>query len=139
MEENTMKRDLKEEVEQAKKAEKSTTVSIGCSVPMDVKFNLSDGVLLLKGVPTSHLVSAKKIGTLLPAGKYGVTTIKKSQWDEILAKYGNCDFIRKGSVFAEKTVEEVQNRGTAYLNEGKRSGFEQAKKKAKVKVEVEED
>lgn len=130
MEENTMKRDLVEESKEAKKAEKADTVVVGCSIAMGVRFNLSDGVLELKGVPQSHLVSATKINTPLTAGKYGLTTIKKSQWDEILAKYGNCSFITKELIFAEKTSERVENKGTTFMKQGKRNGFEQAKKNA---------
>ena len=130
MEENTMeKRDLVEESKKAKKAEKSDTVSVGCSIAMGVKFIMNNGeVVELKGVPQSHIVSADKIGTPLPAGKYGVTTIKRSQWEEILARYGNCDFIKKELIFAENTAEEVENKGKAYKAKGKRNGFEQAKK-----------
>ena len=138
MEENTMKRDLVEEVKKAKKTETNETVSVGCSIPMGVEFNLSKGKVVLNGVPMTHLVSATKIGTPLPAGKYGVTTIQRSQWEEILRIYGGCDFIQNGAIFAEKTADEVMNRGTAYYKEGKRSGFEQAKKRPKAKTFDEE-
>ena len=139
MEENTMKKDLVQEVQKAKKAEGGDTVTVGCGFPMGVKFNLSSGVLELKGVELTHLVSATKIRTPLPAGKYGYTTIKKSQWEEILKNYGNCDFILKGTIFAEKTTEAVCNKGNALMAEGKRTGFEQAKKQVKKKKAEDEE
>lgn len=132
MEENTMeKRDLVEESKKAKKSEKSDTVCVGCSIAMGVKIVMSNGeVIHLKGVPQSHIVSADKINTPLPAGKYGLTTIKRTQWEEILARYGNTDVIKKEIIFAENSTEEAQNKGATFKAKGKRNGFEQAKKNA---------
>lgn len=136
--ENTMKRDLEKEEVEVKKQESSDTVCVACGIPMGQIFNLSDGELLLNGVPMSHLVSAEKIGTYLPAGKYGLTTIKKSQWDEILEKYGKCDFIKNGVIFAEKQTESAKAKGRELKN--KRLGFEQADpKKGRTQKKSEED
>lgn len=121
-----------------KKKVTSDTVTVGCGIPMGLRLNLGDGVLELKGIPMSHIVSAEKGNAYLPAGKYGLTVIKKSQWEEILAKYGKCDFIVNGVVFAESNVESAQAKGTE-LKE-KKMGFEQADpKKGKTKKKSDED
>lgn len=128
-----------EKTEALKKVVSEDTVTIGCGIPMGQRFFLSNGeVVELKGVPMSHLVSAAKGNAYLPAGKYGLTVIKKSQWKEILAKYGKCDFILNGVIFAERDVESAQAKGTE-LKE-KKMGFEQADpKKGKTKKKSDED
>ena len=91
---------------------------------MGLKLELSTGPIILKGMPYSHIVSAYKQDTFLPAGKYGLTTVTASQWEEILGKYKNFDFIKNGVVFAcqekEETVEKAQEN-----TETKKMGFEQ--------------
>lgn len=110
-------------------------VTVACGIPMGLKLELSTGSLILKGLPMSHLVSAFKQDTFLPAGKYGLTTVTAAQWEEILGKYKNFDFIKNGVVFAceekEATVEKAKE-----LSETKKMGFEQAdpKKAATKKV-----
>lgn len=107
-----------------KKKQSNNTVAVCCGIPMGQRFNLKDGVVELKGTPMSHIVSAEKGNAYLPAGKYGVTVIKEEQWEEILAKYGKCDFIQNGIIFAEKDLASAQAKGTE-LKE-KALGFEQA-------------
>lgn len=128
-----------EEVEAKEKAKQgSNTVTVCCGIPMGLRFNLKDGVLELKGIPVSHLVSAEKGNAYLPAGKYGTTVIKESQWEEILAKYGYCDFIQNGVVFAEKTLESAEAKGRELKD--KKMGFEQADpKKGPTKKKSDED
>lgn len=106
----------------------SDMITVACGIPMGLKLNLPSGDLILKGVPMSHVVSAVKGVGYLPAGKFGLTAIKKSQWEEILAQYGRYDFIVNGVVFAkdsyEETVEKSKERSGEKLD-GK-LGFEQA-------------
>ena len=110
-EELNKKADASKNEEKAKavkeKAAGSDMVTVACGIPMGLKLNLSDGELILAGVPMSHIVSSIKGIGYLPAGKFGLTAIKKSQWEEILAKYGKCDFIENGIVFASDAQEEV--------------------------------
>lgn len=110
------------------KAAGSDMVTVACGIPMGLRLNLSDGELVLSGVPMSHIVSAIKGVGYLPAGKFGLTVIKKSQWDEILAKYGRHDFIVNGTVFASETKEEVTEKAIekSGKNLDKNLGFDQA-------------
>ena len=122
-----------------KKKESSETVSVCCGVPMGQRFFLNDGtVVKLNGVPMSHIVSAEKGNAYLPAGKYGVTTILKSQWEEILARWGKCDLITNGIIFAEKDTDSAQAKGSELKD--KKLGFEQADpKKGRTKKKSDED
>lgn len=110
-EELNKKADVSKAEEQAaevkEKAAGSNMVTVACGIPMGLKLNLSDGVLELEGKPMSHIVSAIKGVGYLPAGKYGLTPVTEAQWEEILAKYGKCDFILNGVVFAKKEQAEV--------------------------------
>ena len=89
------------------KAAGSDMVTVACGIPMGLKLNLPSGDVLLQGAPMSHIVSAIKGVGYLPAGKFGLTAIKASQWEEILAKYGKYDFIVNGVVFAKERAEET--------------------------------
>lgn len=82
-------------------------VTVCCGFPMGLKLSLKSGIVKLNGVPLSHIVSATKAGTFLPAGKFGTTILTAEQWEEVLAKYGKCDFIRNGVVFAKSDYKEA--------------------------------
>lgn len=125
-----------EEAAAHQKKESKGKVTVACAIPMGLKLELSTGHLVLAGVPTSHIVNAQD-GGYLPAGKYGLTTVTESQWDEILAKYGKFDFVLNGAVFAEKEHDAVVEKAEE-LSKTKRTGFEQAEKK-KGEVESRED
>ena len=121
-----------------KMKQSNDTVAVCCGIPMGQRFNLKSGNVELKGIPMSHIVSAEKGNAYLPAGKYGVTVIKAEQWEEILANYGHCDFIKNGIIFAEKNVESAQAKGTELKD--KKMGFEQADpKKGRTKKKSDED
>lgn len=126
-------------VEEAYAEQKKTAkgnVTVACGIPMGLKLELNDGPLVLKGVPLSNIVNAID-GGFLPAGKYGLTTVTKAQWEEILAKYGNFDFILNGVVFAEDEQEAAVEKAVE-LSETKKTGFEQADKtKGKTKASKE--
>lgn len=116
-------------VEEAAAKQKETAkerdmITVACGFPMGLKLPLKDGVVVLNGMPLSHIVSAKKNGGFLPAAKFGLTSIKKDQWDEILAKYGKCDFIVNGTIFAKECREEAVD--NALEKSEKHLGFEQA-------------
>lgn len=107
-------------------------VTVACGIPMGLKLNLSTGPVLLKGMPMSHIVSAKKNGGYLPAGKYGLTVVTHDQWEEIKAKYGMHDFMVNGVVFAKEDSNAVSEEAKAKSE--KHLGFEQADpKKGKTK------
>ena len=103
-------------------------ITVACGIPMGQRFNLSDGELYLAGVPMSHIVSSVKGIGYLPAAKFGLTAIKKSQWEEILVKYGRCDFIQNGIIFAKESQEEVVElaKEKSGKNLEKNLGFDQA-------------
>ena len=62
----------------------------------------------------------------------------EEQWEEILAKYGKCDFIQNGIIFAEKDLASAQAKGTELKD--KALGFEQADpKKGKTQKRSQED
>lgn len=132
---DSSKNEEKREAEKAKQS--SETVTVCCGIPMGQRLFLSDGVIELKGVPMSHIVSAEKGNAYLPAGKYGTTVIKASQWEEILAKYGKCDFIVNGIIFAEKTLESAEAKGRELKK--KKMGFEQAEKEGSTQELKKED
>ena len=127
-------------VEEATAEQKKTSkgkVTVACGIPMGLKLPLKDGILELKGMPLSHIVSAKD-GGFLPAGKYGLTTVTEAQWEEIKSRYANFDFIQNGVVFASKDNDEVVEKAVEY-SETKRTGFEQADpKKGKTKSKKED-
>ena len=125
-----------EEAAAIQKESSKGNVTVACGIPMGLKLELKDGPLVLKGMPISHIVSAKD-GGFLPAGKYGLTTVTEAQWEEILAKYGAYDFIKNGVVFASKRQEEAVEKAVE-LSETKRTGFEQADpKKSRTKANKE--
>ena len=110
-------------------------VTVACGIPMGLKLELKNGPLVLKGVPLSHIVSARKGGGYLPAGKYGLTTVTAAQWEEILATYKNHDFIVNGVVFADESKDAVVAK--AEESSEKKMGFEQVDpKKTKTKKTV---
>jgi hypothetical protein len=125
-----------------KKASKGK-VTIFCGIPMGLKLNLKGGDFILNGVPMSHVVSAIKGQGFLPAGKFGMTPATAEIWDEIFAKYGKCDFIENGTVFAKADMDEGQE--IAKEKSGskfeKNLGFDQAdpKKSKKTKKASKED
>ena len=122
--------------EQKKTAKESGNVTVACGIPMGLRLELSTGTLELKGMPLSNIVNARD-GGFLPAGKYGLTTVTEAQWEEILAKYGNFDFILNGVVFAKKEHEDAVEKAVE-LSETKKTGFEQADpKKSKTKASKE--
>lgn len=137
--EETMKKDLVQEVKNEKKKETKSTVTVCCAYPMGLKLLVKGQEVVLKGVPVSHLVSATKLGTPLPAGKYGTTVLDKSLWEAILSEYKNHDFIKKEFVFAEESLDSALNKGQALLKAGKKTGFEQASKKGKTQPKSDED
>lgn len=98
-------------------------VTVCCGFPMGLKLSLKGGMVKLNGVPLSHIVSATKSGTFLPAGKFGTTVVTADQWEEILAKYGKCDFIKNKVVFAENDYNEAVE--VAKEESQKEIGFEQ--------------
>lgn len=126
-----------------KRAAGSDTVTVACGIPMGLRLNLSDGEVLLSGIPMSHIVSAVKGVGYLPAGKFGLTVLKASQWEEILAKYGRHDFIVNGTVFAtdshEETVEKAVEKSGKDLENN--LGFDQAdpKKSPRTRKKKNED
>jgi len=123
-------------VEEATANQKKTAkgnVTVACGIPMGLKLELKDGPLSLKGMPLSQIVNARD-GGFLPAGKYGLTTVTEAQWEEIQAKYGKCDFIQNGVVFAKNDRDEVVEKAVE-LSETKKTGFEQADpKKSRTKA-----
>lgn len=124
------------------KAAGSDMVTVACGIPMGLRLNLSDGDLVLAGVPMSHIVSSIKGVGYLPAGKFGLTAVKKSQWEEILAKYGRYDFIVNGVVFASESKEEATEKAVEKSGEklSRNLGFDQADpKKGTTKKKRDED
>ena len=109
---------------QKETAKEMGNVTVACGIAMGLKLELSDGPLVLKGMPISSLRNAQD-GGFLPAGKYGLTTVTETQWNEILAKYGKYDFIVNGIVFAKSNHDEVVEKAVE-LSETKKTGFEQA-------------
>lgn len=130
------KADVSKNEEQAAKIEKAAkdedVVIVYCGIPMGLKLQLRSKVLMLKGVPMSHIVSAHKGEGFLPAGKYGETEVLKEDWEEVLHTYAKHDFIVNGVVFAE--ANEKAGREKAKEKSEKKLGFEQADpKKGKTK------
>lgn len=126
-------------VEEATAKQKETSkgnMTVACGIPMGIRLELSGGSLVLAGMPISQVVSARD-GGYLPAGKYGLTTVTKAQWEEILSKYGAFDFIKNGTIFAyednQETVEKAEEKSAT-----SKTGFEQADpKKGKTKASKE--
>lgn len=123
---------ITEEQVQVQKEQSKGKITVACGIPMGLKLNLNKGPIILKGVAMSHIVSAKKNGGYLPAGKYGLTEVSANEWDEIKAKYGMHDFMVNGTVFAKTDYSSVQ--AEAVEKSEKHLGFEQADpKKGKTK------
>lgn len=112
-----------EKVATQKEASKGK-ITVACGIPMGLKLNLAKGPIVLKGVTMSHIVSARKNGTYLPAGKYGLTEVTPAEWEEIKAKYGMHDFMVNGTVFAKEDFSSAQAK--AKEQSEKHLGFEQA-------------
>lgn len=125
------------------KAAGNDMVTVACGIPMGLKLNLSDGDVILAGVPMSHIVSAIKGVGYLPAGKFGLTALKRSQWEEILAKYGRYDFIVNGTVYATESHEEAVEKAVekSGKNLEKNLGFDQVdpKKSPRTRSKKNED
>ena len=114
-----------EKVESVKEKSAGTDmVTVACGIPMGQRLILSTGEILLEGTPMSHIVSAHKGVGYLPAGKYGLTTITRSQWEEILERYGKFDFIVNGVIFAKEDHDSAVAKAKEMSE--KKMGFEQA-------------
>lgn len=99
-------------------------VDVYCKLPNGLAFDLLDGRrIVLAGVPLSVLVSLD--GAQLPAGDYGMTTIRGDDWREIRTRYADMAVFRADAplVFARSHGKggDTQSREQA----GLRSGFEQ--------------
>lgn len=121
----------------------SDTVTVACGIPMGLKLETSQGVVILKGVPMSHIVSAIKGVGYLPAGKYGLTTLKASVWEEIAEKYKDYDFMKNQVIFAKDTYAEAVDQSKDLSGEklDANKGFDQAdpKKSPRTRVKKEEE
>ena len=113
-----------EEKAEMVKEQAKGNITVFCGIPMGLKLNLKSGVVVLNGIPMSHIVSARKGEGYLPAGKFGQTVISLDKWEEIKHKYEKYDFMLNGTIFAKESVEEGVE--LAIEKSEKRLGFEQA-------------
>ena len=119
------------------KAAGTDMVTVACGIPMGLKLNLPSGDVTLAGMPMSHIVSAIKGVGYLPAGKFGLTVLKRSQWEEILAKYGKYDFILNGTIFAKESHDAVvaEAKEKSGENLDKNLGFDQVDPKKSLQTQ----
>lgn len=126
-----------EEVIDAQKKESSDTVTVCCGIPMGQTLELGDKVIKLAGIPMSQYVTGLN-GGFLPAGKYGLTKVPTKDWEALAEKYKDCDFMKKGVIFARKSQEEAVE--VAVERSENHLGFEQTDpKKAVTKKSSKED
>lgn len=119
------------------KAAGTDMVTVACGIPMGLKLNLPSGDITLAGMPMSHIVSAIKGVGYLPAGKFGLTVLKRFQWEEILAKYGKYDFILNGTIFAKESHDAVAAEAKEKSGENldRNLGFDQADPKKSLQTQ----
>ena len=87
-------------VEQVEKTtSKSGTVMVGLNRAQGITFRLPGGRNVTVAGNAVHL-RGKEMGVLPPAGSFGLTTINKSDWEEIEKIYGNTALFRSGRIFA---------------------------------------
>lgn len=99
-------------------------VDVYCKLPNGLAFDLLDGRrIVLAGVPLSVLVSLD--GARLPAGDYGMTTIRGEDWREIRTRYGDMAVFRADSPLVFARSHGKGGDAQAREQEGLRSGFEQ--------------
>ncbi|HJA08904.1 MAG TPA: hypothetical protein H9962_06920 [Candidatus Mailhella merdigallinarum] len=96
-------------------------VYVYANLPSGQIFALPDGGKVeIKGVPASLLRGPE--GERLKGGKYGVTRVKKNEWDAVLRLYGTMAIFRNGLVFA--TGSEFDGGEEAHQRRDLRHGFE---------------
>lgn len=121
-----------EEKTEKKKAMAKGNMTVCCGIPMGLKLVRNNGqAVVLAGMPLSHIVSAKD-GNFLPAGKFGLTVLEASVWEELYKKYKDFDFMKNGTVFAKPSHEEAVEKAVEKSKE--HLGFEQIDPKSSKKT-----
>lgn len=98
------------------------TVYVFANLPTAQNFKLGAGVTItINGMPASTL--KKPGGGFFSGGKFGVTTVAREDWEEVLRVYGHMRMFKVGLVFAADTLDG----GTAQSSElgSLRHGYEQ--------------
>lgn len=100
--------------------ETDDTVCVALNRPLGVYFRMPDGrkvTLNGNGAP----LRGKEKG-VLPVGAYGMTVIKKSDWEYILKTYGNAKLFKNGLLFA--TSSRAESEKEADSRDDLRNGLE---------------
>jgi hypothetical protein len=75
--------------------------------PNGIKFTLKDGRQVLINGNATHL-RGREMG-VLPVGRYGLTQVKVSDWEEIQRIYGQMDIFKKGLIFSRPRKAETED------------------------------
>ena len=96
-------------------------VYVYANLPSGQVFTLPDGGRVeIKGVPASLLRGPD--GQRLKGGKYGVTRVRRAEWEAVLRLYGGMSLFRDGLVFAVNS--EHDGGQEAHGRRDMRHGFE---------------
>lgn len=74
----------------------SSPVVIGCKLPNGCVLRVGETEVILSGANSSNIV-----------GGYGLTTVPSDLWDEWLAKYKDCDLVKKNTVFMQSNMAKA--------------------------------
>lgn len=95
-------------------------VAVACNMPSGVEFPLPDGRSVVLNGNAVHL-RGQEMGAL-PVGAYGITMVKKDDWEQIEKTYGNMAIFKNGLVFAQKKKDDAEAQAAEQAET--RHGFE---------------
>jgi len=81
-------------------------VAVALNHPNGLKFTLKDGRQVVINGNATHL-RGRETG-VLPVGRYGITLVKASDWEEILHTYGQMDVFKKKLIFSRPRQAEAE-------------------------------
>ena len=100
--------------------ETDDTVCVALNRPLGVYFRMPDGRKVTLNGNGAPLIGKEK--GVLPVGAYGLTVIKKSDWEYILKTYGNGKLFKNGLLFA--TSSRAESEKEADSRDDLRNGLE---------------
>lgn len=80
------------------------SVFVYCGIPQGMTFMAGGNPVTFLGVNSAKLVMAG--GADLEHGKFGVTKVEKTIWEEVKKVYGNTDMFKNGVIFAADNIDK---------------------------------
>mgnify|MGYP007101927931 CR=1 FL=1 len=114
------RKEPKKKIAAPKRAEGDDTVCVALNHPFGIKFQMPDGRKIVFNGNATGLIGAN--AKPLPAGAYGLTIIKREDWDWITANFGTMKIFSNGLCFA--TQKSADSKAEAEDRDDLRHGLE---------------